>query len=159
MKLMVFIPRIALFLGLVVSLVGLACSFTWNAPNTSGSQSGATGPSVIPSPSSGIASVSVGKYGEDDCANPSNNPTTVRVGCTARLTCTPKLADGTDAPPAVHGPAPDFFGPTSGAQFFSWVQDENLFNGRARALGPGVGTFRCTVKGVASQDRALEVVN
>lgn len=155
--------RYRLAVSLFALVLPLAACLDFTTLSGSGQQQGGnpSGPSVVPVPAGSVAAVVVSKFGEDcpDGVSPTNNPTTVRVACTARVTCTPKLADGSDAPPAVHGPAPDFFGVVSGAQYFSTVSEENAFNLQMRALGPGVASIGCTVKGTASPSRTLEVVN
>src|SRR5688572_28679637 len=63
---------------------------------------------------------------------PANAQRTVRVGCSAFITCTPKcIVDGAqvDCSPAVHGPKPDFFGIQDGAAYGTFsVHDDNPFN-------------------------------
>lgn len=81
-----------------------------------------------------------------------------RVGCQAVLTCTPKLADGTDAPPEVHGPTPDSFAVVGGFNLVLFTGTENPFNRLVQVQGAGTAGFQCTVKGRASEIYSLLLV-
>lgn len=105
-----------------------------------------------------VTSISIGKFGEQDCANPTGQPGTVRVGCRAKLTCTPKCG-GRDCTPQEHGERPDFFGATKNeARVRVEPDDQNAFNLDAVGLAPGDATFGCSVLGISSGDRTLTVV-
>jgi len=123
-----------------------------------GGPSGVASPS--PAPGGLIATVKVVQFGENCPAGtqPSGQARQVRAGCEKALTCTPFLADGSPAPAAVHGPAPDFFGVIAGASYVSVTIPGESFNRDARGLAPGIASFSCTVKGVRSEQFDLQVV-
>lgn len=131
--------------------------------NTSTNNNGQSGPNASPSPGTGsgsIASVKVVQFGETCPAGKavSGEDRSLRVGCTKHLTCTPFLTDGSPAPPAVHGLAPDFFGLTAGGTSATAAQQDEAFNIDAKGIAPGIASFRCTVKGVSSLTFDLTVV-
>lgn len=127
--------------------------------NTNNNGNPTTGASPLPG-GGVIASVKTTQFGET-CPQgtaPSGEDRSVRVGCTKHLTCTPFLSDGTPAGPAVHGPAPEFFGIISGGQFATASQQDEPFNLDAKGIAPGIASYRCTVKGVSSLTFDLTVV-
>jgi hypothetical protein len=131
--------------------------------NTNSNQQGqGGGPSASPSPGAGgsITLVKVVQFGETcpQGTSPSGEDRSVRVGCTKHLTCTPFLSDGSPAPVAVHGPAPEFFGLTAGGTSATAAQQDEAFNIDAKGIAPGIASFRCTVKGVSSLTFDLTVV-
>lgn len=150
-----------LLLGALAALVAYACTIQLpTSPAPTQIQTvvigGATGPTGAGSPSPGagtIHSVKVSQFGEGRCnsgVSPANQSRTVRVGCVAFITCTPKRVDGTDASEVEHGPKPDFFGVTSGGVFVVAMSTENPFNIDVRGTSPGIASLRCGVKGVVS---------
>lgn len=119
---------------------------------------GATTPGTGAGQAGKVTAVSIGKYGEEGCANASGSPGTVRVGCTAKLTCTPKCGSR-DCSPDEHGSAPTFFSAVANSGNVQLIPDaQNAFNLDARALAPGTPRFRCDVLGVSSQERELQVI-
>lgn len=131
--------------------------------NSNQNNNGQGGPSASPSPGTGngvIASVKVVQFGEacPTGKTPSGEDRSVRVGCSKHLTCTPFLSDGSPAPPAVHGPAPEFFGLIAGGTSASASQQDEPFNLDAKGIAPGIASFRCNVKGVSSLTFDLTVV-
>lgn len=144
---------------MAVLLAHQACNIelpgTTTVVTTTQTQSGT--PEASPSPGTQAnlppgSRIVVADFGEQ-CSGgltQATDPNTVRVGCVAILTCTPKLPDGTDAPPALHGPAPAFFGPISGSQnvdFHQW--DSNPFNANSKILGGTASAYRCDVGGLS----------
>ncbi len=122
------------------------------------------GPTASPSPGSGsgaITLVKVVQFGETCPAGKSvsGEDRSVRVGCVKHLTCTPFLSDGSPAPPAVHGPAPEFFGLIAGGTSATASQQDEAFNIDAKGIAPGIASFRCNVKGVSSLTFDLTVVS
>ncbi len=113
-------------------------------------------PSPSPSPgtigSGTIHTVKLVQFGETcppgSGLSISGQSRSVRVGCTANLTCTPKRRDGTDASPEEHGPAPDSFGVTSGTVYVEVRGQDEAFNLDAKGVAAGQATFSCVVKGV-----------
>jgi hypothetical protein len=127
---------------------------------TVGGPSGFASPSPAPGAGGLIATVKVVQFGENCPAglSPSGQARQVRAGCEKALTCTPFLADGSPAPPAVHGPTPDFFGVIAGANYVAVSIPGESYNRDARGLAPGIASFSCTVKGVRSEQWDLQVV-
>ena len=119
-------------------------------------------PNASPSPGGGtIHHVGVFNVGTEGTAVKcvSTDPHLIHVGCRIWLTCTPKLSDGTDAPEAVHGPAPDFFGATTGTTFVAAEErSDSTFNINILGKAPGSATVGCTVKAVVSRPYELQVV-
>jgi hypothetical protein len=124
------------------------------------------GQKVSPSPGQGpgasgsIGSVKVVQFGEQCPAGkvPSGVDRQVRIGCTKFVTCTPFLTSGDKAPPAVHGPAPDFFGQVSGGAVVKVKHTDEPFNLDVEGVAPGVATLQCTAKGVPSGPWDITVV-
>jgi hypothetical protein len=131
--------------ALAALLVGGACMpqgptqpgaivITNNNTNQNGSGGGAS-----PSPSPGtcsVASVRVGFFGfgpEAACAGLRNGGGVLKVGCSAAGTATPKLADGTDAPAAAHGPQIEW-AILANEQAIRFAVQDNPFNYEAFGL-------------------------
>ena len=113
--------------------------------------------SPTPEPSGDeVAAVLVTAFGVEVGPNPIPGAS-LRVGNTQPVTCTPKLADGTDAPPEVHGPAPDFFGPILGAGNARVESTFNPFNLDIVGQAGGVFSLQCIVNGVQGQLSMLVV--
>jgi len=102
-----------------------------------------------------IDHVKVTQFGES-CGEQGRN---ITVGCQKFLTCTPFFADGTLVPPAVHGPAPQFFGVIEGANFVQVTTPDEQFNRDVKGLFPGIVAFECVVKGVSSGRSEFIVVS
>lgn len=153
--------------ALLIAALAFACTNITTGPTTAtgGSSTqtqGGGGPQASPSPtaSGSIALVKVVQFGETcpQGVSVSGEDRSVRVGCTKHLTCTPFLSDGSPAPPAVHGPAPEFFGLIAGGTSASAAQQDEAFNLDAKGIAPGIASFRCSVKGVSSLTFDLTVV-
>lgn len=121
-------------------------------------------PSTGASPSTGagatITHVKVVQFGEDCPAGltPSGEDRKVRNGCTKNLTCTPFVGQNLPAPESVHGPAPDFFGVTSGASCAQVTTPGNPFNRDVKGTSACSIVFSCVVKGVGSDPFVLQVI-
>jgi hypothetical protein len=109
----------------------------------------ATGPSPIVAPTPSTCSVvrlAGGIFGDDGsaaCATRSGNA--IPVNCEAQGTVTPKLADGTDAPPAVHGQNLQL-DVVQGAALAMFSQDNaNLFNYTLKRTAPGLVQIRAVL--------------
>lgn len=123
------------------------------ANNTTPTPSPSASPTVPGVPNgSAPATVRVTQFGEDCPAGvtPSGQNRQVRVGCRKILTCTPRLADGSDAVTPLAITRPDSFGPTTGAGNVQVERQDNPFNLDARATSPGTTHFTCVVRGVSS---------
>jgi hypothetical protein len=155
------------FIAALVLVVGTAC---FDLPgsggdttivNTATNNNGPTAvptPGASPSPSAGscpgaaiIASIRVNPFGYECAAGipePNNNSGLLPVGCEARLTATPKRADGTDVPADLHG-TEIVWGSPIGTQYIQTRPDsENTFNRYVRAVtGPGQISVPATVCG------------
>jgi len=106
--------------------------------NNNNNQNGGGG-GTTPSPSPGtcaVASVRVGFFGfgpEAACSGLRNGGGVLKVGCSAAGTATPKLADGTDAPAAAHGPQIEW-AILANEQAIRFTVQDNPFNFEAFGL-------------------------
>jgi hypothetical protein len=166
--------RTYLAVGVFALVAGLAACYpqasgptapsSINISNTNTNIQGGGGPGASPSPSAVIARVKVVQFGEE-CPT-GKGPATwtqggspiVHVGCKAPITCTPKDAAGNDIPATIHGPAPDSFGLVAGGDAVTVTSPSEPFNRDVLGKAPGIATFACTVKGVASGTWDLPVV-
>lgn len=136
------------------ALLGAACTIGDTITNIPVSQNQGQGNGSQPSPSPGatgtITAVRVSTFGEETGpATPATEPNSVRVGNVQPVTCTPLLADGSQAPEILHGPAPDSFEVVSGSASGALLAAANPFNGDLRGDSPGTVRLRCSVAGVA----------
>jgi hypothetical protein len=148
----------------VLALLFFSCSenniFFSDGSVTVSGPSGST-PSPSPSPDALIAAVFVAEINE--ACPPGNTPAPaqgqLRDECTATYTCTPKLPDGTDAPPQVHGPAPDSFGVVVGQGNVIVTSTANPFNidvtGEVASTQAGL---QCCVKGRCSPVYTISIL-
>lgn len=115
-------------------------------------------PTGSPSPGTGtITRVAISSFGEEGPNPPIPDTATVRLGNRERITCTPKMTGPSgneiDAPPSVHGSAPDVFALTSGSgTIATFDQDDGEpFNGSLKGIAAGTATLKCSVKGVSAE--------
>jgi len=145
-------------LTFLAALAGGACEFfkddiTSVVVNQNQGQGNGT-PTASPSPGTptgAITQVRVSTFGEETCpggGSPATEPNSVRVACVQPLTCSPLLADGSQAPPILHGPAPDSFEVASGSSSGTLLAAPNPFNADLRGDSPGTARVRCSVGGI-----------
>lgn len=93
-------------------------------------------------------SVKIAQFGESGCSNPSGAQRSVRVGCTAAITCSP-LIGGQQAPTGCFPPDPDFFGLSASSNAVQ-VNPSGTTTYNLDVVGrePGTATFRCEINGV-----------
>lgn len=150
---------------LLVLLVASACNFTKidigdenpGGPSPVASPTATPTPTPSPAPPPGAAAwpgaggyVRVGVFGFDCPAGitaPNNGAGELPLGCVAHVTATPKYADGSDVPAAIHGPT------------IAWVvvgpiactAPAEPYNRDCRGLASGVAQLRATVQGVTGE--------
>jgi hypothetical protein len=142
-------------IALVLTLLSLSGCLDFPRNNTTfvnGQTQGGgspTGASPVVAPTPGVCAVArlaggiFGDVGTPACDERVAN--FIPVGCTAFGTVTPKLVDGTDASPAIHGQALDLR-ITEGQTFVTFAQDDdNLFNYTVKRISPGVVTIRASL--------------
>lgn len=123
-------------------------------------------PGASPSPGAGgsVARVGIGKVsGGESCpagTQPSGLGDSVRIGCTAFLTCSPYSASGQELfDLAIIGAAPEKFDATSGGSLVQITPHaSNGYNLDVKGLAKGAVAFTCTVKGVTSPTFTLNVI-
>lgn len=135
-----------------------------NNTNTATNNSGGN-PTASPSPGAGgsVASVGIGKFGEACPAGvaPSGLGDSVRVNCTAFITCSPKSASGQEIfDLGIIGPAPESFVATEGNDQSVTVQvASNPYNLDVKGKAKGTAKFQCRVKAITSPTFTLNVIN
>jgi hypothetical protein len=162
----------ALGIAAVFAALSIGCnniSQTVTGPNIDLSQHGSTSedpPSTNPSPGQvGFDEIRVGIFGHTaGCANaPTNGQNTVRLGCTANATATPKL-NGVEVSSTVHGPSCIWYldgqrvdGLASSNVVALSVDSGNPFNIQLRGLTKGSFTLEAEVKGFRSGAKRFAV--
>lgn len=115
----------------------------------SGGGSNPSGPSA-PGCEAMVKSIRVNPFGYDcnDVDAPNNSSGLLPLGCTARVTATPKDATGRDVPDTVHGPNISW-AITFGGSHIEVVDDPSqAFNKNVRAVSLGEFSLQATVCGI-----------
>lgn len=146
-----------LWLVAIVALLFLGCQKVTQivtGPSVDDHSGNGNTPSPSPEPTGAITSVRLSLFGDETCASgasPATEPNTIRVGCVQGLTITPLLADGSNAPEVIHGPAPDSVAVVSGTQALQLNAVSEPFNRDAVGLAAGTAKVRAVVKGVTGE--------
>jgi len=161
--------RVMIGWAVAIAAVFAACSLlddngttvivSQNQGQTGGSDPTAS-PSPGTSPTGAVTSVRVSVFGAETCSTGTPNPALgiVGVGCQQAVTCTPLLANGDEAPPGVHPPAPDSFAVTEGAAIdLRLHEDGNPYNREAVGLAVGTSKIRCAVGNATPGELELSV--
>lgn len=109
-----------------------------------------SGPST-PGCEAAVKSVRVNPFGYDceDTDAPNNSSGLLPLGCTARVTATPKDATGRDVPDTVHGPNIGWAVSFGGSHIEVVDDPSQAFNKNVRAVSVGEFSLTATVCGVS----------
>lgn len=126
-----------------------------NIHNDNQNNNGGGTPSPSPNASSRKPdSVKIAQFGESGCASPSGAQRTVKVGCTAAITCSP-LIGGAQAPAGTFPEAPDSFGlKDASSNVRIKPSGVTAYNLDVEGVSPGSATFECIVNGVSNVQTA-----